>query len=167
MNIKIIDNLLNEDAFIKLHSSMEDLNFPWFFNKDKDDPKKDYLITQFQFTHSFFNGLDKSYYYDIILPIVNFIVPKLLIRVKANLNPYSQKIVEGEFHKDTTIKDSITAIYYVNSNNGYTLIKKKNKIQKIDSIKNRLVLFDSSLLHAGTNSTNCKNRMVININYIK
>ena len=49
----------------------------------------------------------------------------------------------------------------------YTVIKTKNKLEKVDSIANRLVVFSSSLSHKGTNSTNCKNRMVINFNYIK
>ena len=93
--------------------------------------------------------------------------PRILIRAKANLNPYSQKLVEGEFHKDHSIKQVTVAIYYVNSNNGYTVIKTKNKLEKVDSVANRLVVFSSSLLHKGTNSTNCKNRMVINFNYIK
>ena len=49
----------------------------------------------------------------------------------------------------------------MNDNNGYTVIKGK----KIESKKNRMLLFNSDINHCGTNSTNCRNRMVINFNY--
>ena len=39
------------------------------------------------------------------------------------------------------------------------------KDEKVKSKKNRMVLFDSTLEHYGTNSTDCNNRMVINFNY--
>ena len=165
--IEVINNFLKREEFMNLNSLLEDPYFPWFYNKDKDKKEKAHLITQFQFTHAFFNGSDKSKYYNIILPLINEVNPKFLLRAKINLNPYSQKIVLGEFHTDNTIKQAVTAIYYVNSNNGYTLIKTKNNIERIESVGNRLVMFESSLLHAGTNSTDCKNRMVINLNYIK
>ena len=83
-----------------------------------------------------------------------------LVRIKANLNPPTEKIVESAYHKDQNFKCK-TAIYYVNNNNGYTLIGK----EKILSKENRIVLFDSDVKHLGTNSTNCNNRMVINFNY--
>ena len=37
--------------------------------------------------------------------------------------------------------------------------------EKVESKKNRIVLFKANEDHYGTNSTNCKNRMVINFNY--
>ena len=53
------------------------------------------------------------------------------------------------------------AIYYVNNNNGYTMFDD----QKVESKENRLYFFDANTNHVGTNSTDCKNRMVINFNY--
>jgi len=55
------------------------------------------------------------------------------------------------------------AIYYLNTNNGYTLFKEGKK--KINSVKNRMIFFDSDAYHLGTNSTDCKNRLVLNFNY--
>ena len=165
--MKIVDNFLPREDHLKILNCLEDSHFPWFFNKEKDSPEKAHLITQFQFVHSFFRGTEKSIFYPHIVPILSLLKPRILIRAKANLNPYSQKLVEGEFHKDHSIKQVTVAIYYVNSNDGYTVIKTKNKLEKVDSIANRLVVFSSSLSHKGTNSTNCKNRMVINFNYIK
>ena len=37
--------------------------------------------------------------------------------------------------------------------------------EKVESKENRIVFFDTDIKHFGTNSTNCKNRMVINFNY--
>ena len=53
-------------------------------------------------------------------------------------------------------------IYYINSNNGYTKIKDK----KIKSTANKALFFPSDTIHNGTNSTDCNNRMVINIIYV-
>mgnify|MGYP003139971581 FL=1 len=38
-------------------------------------------------------------------------------------------------------------------------------VKKINSKENRVVIFNSSELHAGTNTTNQKARFVLNINY--
>ena len=37
--------------------------------------------------------------------------------------------------------------------------------EKVESKENRIVFFDANTTHVGTNSTDCKNRMVINFNY--
>ena len=86
--------------------------------------------------------------------------PLSLVRIKANLNPPSEKIVETAYHKDQDFKCK-GAIYYVNDNDGYTIIDK----EKVLSKKNRMVLFNANQKHFGTNSTNRNNRMVINFNY--
>ena len=49
----------------------------------------------------------------------------------------------------------------MNTNNGYTLFKNK----KINSVENRIVLFNSDESHSSTNTTDCKSRIVINFNY--
>ena len=55
-----------------------------------------------------------------------------------------------------------TAIFYINSNNGLTLFKNG---QIIESVENRMVIFNSQLEHTGTTSTDTKNRIVVNFNY--
>ena len=82
------------------------------------------------------------------------------IPTEAQLNPPSNKLVEYNKHTDQKFKCK-AAIYYVNSNDGYTIIGN----QKIESKANRIVFFDADQQHSGTNSTDCKNRMVINFNY--
>ena len=54
------------------------------------------------------------------------------------------------------------AIYYFNTNNGYTLFENGDKVE---SIRNRLIMFKSNLRHTGTTCTDKPNRYVLNINY--
>ena len=111
--------------------------------------------------HTFYNE-DKvnSDFFHYLNPIIKKLEPKSLIRVKANLNPITNKIIEFDEHCDQRFECKI-AIYYLNDNNGYTMIGDN----KIESKANRMVLFDSNQKHYGTNSTDCNNRMVINFNY--
>ena len=55
-----------------------------------------------------------------------------------------------------------TAVYYVNTNNGYTEFKSG---VKVNSIANRMVIFDSKYEHAGVTSTDTNRRVVLNINF--
>ena len=118
-------------------------------------------IFNYQFIHLFYrDNVPNSDYFDILKPLIKQIKPISLIRVKANLNPISHKLVKFDKHIDQSIKCKV-AIYYINDNNGYTVVGK----EKIKSKSNRIVFFDSNVEHYGTNSTNCKNRTLINFNY--
>ena len=55
-----------------------------------------------------------------------------------------------------------TAIYYLNTNNGFTKFENGDKV---NSVANRMVIFDSNLKHTGTSCTDAHARMLINFNY--
>ena len=98
-------------------------------------------------------------------PILNVLKPTSLIRIKANLVPKDNKITKHKMHTDVPAPTSSkTAVYYVNTNNGFTLFK-KNK--KITSEKNKLVMFNSDIEHASTTCTNKDYRIVLNFNYFE
>ena len=82
-------------------------------------------------------------------------------RIKANLNPLTDKPIKHGMHIDTPF-DCTTAIFYVNSNNGYTLFEDGTKV---DCVKNRIVTFPSSLYHSGVSTTDTGMKVVINFNY--
>jgi len=156
---KVIDNYLNEGDHLILKTIMESNEFPWFFVNKKVSTDEGLFKSQFE--HLFYiNNNINSNFFNYVKPFLDKLKPKALIRIKANLNPPSEKIVESAYHKDQNFKCK-AAIYYVNDNDGYTLIGK----EKILSKKNRIVFFNSDVKHLGTNSTNCNNRMVINFNY--
>ena len=156
---KVIDDYLPSEQHTSLKNLMESDNFPWFFNKGKvfeTDKLFDY-----QFVHIFYNeNKINSNYFDLLNPLIKELKPLSLIRIKANLNPISHQLIKFDKHKDQPFKCKI-AIYYLNDNDGYTMIEGK----KIESKANRIVFFNSDKEHYGTNSTNCNNRMLINFNY--
>ena len=156
---KIIDNYLKKEDYTNLRQMLESYNFPWYFYSHTADKTDD--IFNYQFIHLFYrDDVPNSDYFDILKPLIKQINPISLIRVKANLNPISHKLVKFDKHIDQPIKCKV-AIYYINDNNGYTVVGK----EKIKSKSNRIVFFDSNVEHYGTNSTNCKNRTLINFNY--
>ena len=56
----------------------------------------------------------------------------------------------------------MTAVFYVNTNNGYTIFESG---EKVSSVENRMVIFDSNILHTGTTCTDERVRCVLNFNY--
>ena len=161
--MKIIDNYIDENSFKVISETMSSDMFPWFFNDYKTDfDLNDNSVFNYQFTHRFYyNSRVTSKYFDSLLnPILKKINAKALIRIKANLNPVSHELIKYDEHVDQHYSCK-AAIYYVNNNNGYTMFDD----QKVESKENRIVFFDANTTHVGTNSTDCKNRMVINFNY--
>ena len=160
------DNFLNWDHRDAVRNNFESDNFPWYFNSDVVAVKPDYL-NNFQFTHTFVRqGIVISDFFNVLQPLIDTINPSLLVRVKANLQPYSAEQVQHSFHFDEKYENAkiTTGIYYINDNNGYTIFKDGYKIQHV---ANRFLEFDSHMLHTGANCTDKKRRIVINLNYIK
>jgi len=169
--MKIIDNFLNKTVFNNIQKVMMGHNFPWYFQTDKEkynlekNPQETVNdLSQFQFTHLFYERFyPKSADFNTLNPLFNKLKVRSLLKCKANLNPYSQKLMKGFFHVDSEEKDSLTAVYYLNTNNGYTMFKEKSK--KVMSKENRVVIFNTKMEHYGTNTTDSKSRVVLNLNY--
>lgn len=159
MSIKIIDNYLKDDLYLNIKKTIDLDTFPWFLSEKIDLDIKDKY--NYQFVHVFYkdNTINSSFF-NALKPILIKLQPKALIRIKANLNPISQKLVKCAFHNDQSF-DCKVAIYYLNDNNGYTMVGDR----KVESKANRMLLMNSKIKHYGTNSTNCTNRMLINFNY--
>ena len=163
--IKVIDNFISKYDLNNLKSSI--LNIAWFFSTISNGDPEDKLLCEeldnFHFTHLFYKDYqitsDKT---ELILPIIQKLNIRALIKIKANLTPRTNKILKHCLHRDLDYNDSYTAVYYVNTNDGYTLFEDGTKI---DSIENRIIIFPSNMMHTGTTCTNQKNRIVINFNY--
>jgi len=162
-NITLIDNFLQNDQYQNLKNKIIRNDFPWYYSPNvvrKNEEKQ-----HFQFTHCFFDNQNlflRDFYYPVgIDDIMKVLNCRDLVRIKANLTTNSNKIIEHSLHRDY-IYDCTTSIYYVNSNNGYTLFEDGTKIE---SIENRMVIFPSNLMHTGTTCTNQNIRCVINFNY--
>ena len=158
-NVTILDDYLTSDEHLNIKTIMESNNFPWYYY--------DYKLTEndklfdYQFSHVFYkDNKHNSDFFDVLNPLIDKLKPLSLIRIKANLNPVSQELIQFNNHVDQEFPCK-GALYYLNTNNGFTVFDN----EKIESKSNRIVLFNANQKHYGTNSTNCKNRMVINFNY--
>ena len=93
---------------------------------------------------------------------------KRLDRIKINLNPKTVFHRKSGFHTDQrSVSEGFglhqkTAIFYINTNNGWTEFKKGGRVK---SVANRAVIFDSNLEHRGVSCTDAKRRVLINFNY--
>ena len=157
--IEIIDNYLPEDVFNTLQELLLSSGFPWFYN--------DYIVEQtpinYQFVHVF---KPDSPYTKLITPLFVKIKPKEIMRCKLNLRPITQQHEQSPYHIDQTKYPKYKiAIYYINTNNGYTIFE-HNK-QQVESIANRMLIFDGHLRHAGSSCTDAKRRVLLNLNYME
>ena len=160
MRVKVVDNFLPEYQFKQIQDMLieKDPIFPWYYNDDicyENDGK-------FQFTHTFYNHHDgtKSYYYSLLDACQNKLGVKKLVRIKANLNTRTLFHRKTGWHYD--FEDMTTSILYLNTNNGWTAIKGYGKVE---SVANRMVIFDSNLQHSGVTCTDQNRRVMINFNY--
>lgn len=160
INYEIIDNFLNEEDFKKLESIIFHYSMAWYFsdtvatNMDNND--------DYYYTHMLYQGVTpQSDLFYIVSPILDKLKIKALMRVKINLYPNVNKLIENKKHIDYP-ETHKGAIFYLNTNNGYTIL---NNGTKIESIKNRILLFDPSIPHSSTNCTDKKARVNINFNY--
>jgi hypothetical protein len=160
----VFDNFLDKDEFKLIKSNMIDnKDFPWYASEiDYADKLSIDVKYNFQMVHTFYNesGNNSKFFY-ILHPIIYRLTANKIFRIKANLNPCSEYNIEHSFHID--MKDCVTGIYYVNTNNGYTIFKDGDKVE---SVENRMLLFNSNELHSGASCTDQKARYVINFNYI-
>jgi hypothetical protein len=163
-NYQILDNFLSKEDFLKLKNLLLSHDFPWYFNSHKVSHQYSSSPNEynFQFTHLFYKHYTpQSSFVETINPLIKKINPKAIVAIKANLTPITtEKIIYG-YHTDYEFKGK-TGIFYVNNNNGTTLLK---DVAEIESIENRLVIFDSKILHTGTSCTNEQVRCVINLNF--
>lgn len=166
MGIEIFDNFLLEEEYRKIHDTLYGPDFLWGYSSGKSyihENKQNKYI--FQFVHSFYMNYNwKSPHGSLLEPFIRILKPVAIFRIKANLTTITPKKIQYEFHRDPgdVLVKCKTACYYVNTNNGKTVFSDG---QEIDSIANRLIVFDSDMYHTGTSCTDESTRCVINFNY--
>ena len=158
--LKVIQDLMYEPGFWSYDP------FKVRYNDIEEDDLRDG-----QFNHGFYNSatMHQSEHLEKLFPIFWKANPLALYRIKANLEKYAgEKKYESEWHWDWQNDEKIpcknmqTAIFYVNSNNGYTEFETG---ERVNSLANRMVLFPSNIKHRGVTQTNAKERFVINFNW--
>jgi hypothetical protein len=162
--IQVIDNFLGTVEFNKIQTLMlRNGSVSWSYNpfvNSEKDPEH-----YFQFTHTFYaDALPQSKHWTELYDVLKKLKIFSLIRIKANLLTKSAEIVEHGYHVDFEPPHSIfkTAVFYINTNNGYTKFEDGTKVE---SVANRMVVFDGNLKHTGTTCTDSNVRVVVNFNY--
>ena len=162
--MKIIDDFLSPSDFQITQQFFQSNNFTWYYNQGITAHEQG--LDQFQFVHPFFDVQkpSKTDWSPFLQPILTKLHAKYIFRIKANLRPRTSQGVLGKFHTDMNLNQQ-TAIFYLNTNNGYTKFK-DNTLDDVPSVANRLLTFYGHLEHCGCSATDCNNRIVLNINYI-
>lgn len=162
--IEVIDNYLSHQLFSNLKKCILDHNFPWFYAESSVTDDK---IPQF-IHMAYCEHKPTSFFWDNLKPIVDYIDPIALFRLKFNATPRFSSIIEKPLHYDfidvdgTPSENMKVCLIYINSNDGYTYFESG---EKIESKENRAVFFPANLKHSGTNCTDSDLRIVMNINY--
>ena len=159
--MEVIDNFLPENDFIKLQSLILGEYFPWYYNDYVLTTPSNFTSLNYQFIHLFYKDGIKSPLYLSVEPFITKLKVKDLFRIKANLNLKTLNHEYGGYHFDPYMKGKI-AVYYINNNNGWTQFKNGDRV---NSIQNRMVIFDPRLEHSSVTCTDKKRRLVINFNY--
>ena len=170
MKHKVIDNFLDEEYFDSLvtlftgRKQAENSQLPWFFLREINLNHNVAEDNLFYMIHMFYDGnVPMSPFYNELVPLLEKLGGRSLIRVKGNLFPNTEILHEHPMHTDYYYFNS-GAILSLNTCDGYTKLKDGTKI---DSVANRILLFDPSEEHCSTTTTNVPARFNININYIQ
>lgn len=172
MKYEVIDNFLNREDFLNI----KNLFFPenehakkifWYYvNGIVRDPKlgpTGYEENDWMYQHPFISSQTKnqSDHVYLINPILRRLNSNKILDARANLLVPTKKHIHHEDHVDRKIFHKV-ALFYVSTNNGFTILK---NYAKINCIENRMVIFDGTIYHHSVTSTD-NIRCVININFV-
>ena len=170
-NFIINDNFLSPQDFETIKNEVTATEFQWSFSKYVDSTNED--PTPGQFVHTvYFGNVQISDFYNRLAPILQQKIDCCcLYRIKLNLQPRLPEPFTYMFHSDLShdfkedaVSHWTTAIFYINTNNGYTEFEDG---VKIESVANRLVMFPSNIKHRGITQTDEQTRIMINFNFLK
>ena len=193
--IKIYDNFLPKHLENNIEQRLTASDFPWYYNDHTtgnykqtmaiSDNIKDYqqwihLFYSYDNSESEFISFKNSEFTHIIDRLKDGIQSYMgwtsphLYRIKANFQfPFPDNKPEYFNQPHCDFEDSefiTTAIYYVNDSDGDTLFfdneTELNIIDKVTPKKGRLVMFNSTTLHAGQHPIKSNRRIIINLNFM-
>ena len=178
-DFEIIDNFLNPRDFDDLvdcfvaPKNVHQVGCGWYLNTsivfspnqeewDTQEQEKQ-KNNQFYMCHTVYEHNEpKSEYYPLLFPTLDKLNVLFLGRIKANLYPNTHKLQEHSMHSDMKSSHK-AAILSLNTCDGYTKLEDGTKV---DSVANRILLFDGSTPHCSTTTTNAPTRININFNYM-
>jgi hypothetical protein len=179
MSLTVIEDFIPKDKQDELEAYVKDAKFPYRFHKIhiyEDSDREDLQLTHHLMMHG---ENDVSPHFPIITPLYDTITKLYgsitFFRAKVNctfpsttMTPYAPQ----EPHVDLKYEDGrsiphLVCLYYINDSDGPTYFYSEDgKItHRIDPKKGTAVIFDGSIMHAGSNPVNSPLRFAFNINF--
>ena len=109
--------------------------------------------------HPFFEELEKTLLLNIKKEIYDY---RAIIRVKANFYGWTEKVLTHRFHDDFTF-DNVGAILSLNTCDGFTEFEDG---EIVNSVANRLLVFNAQDMHRSSTTSTDYGRYNININLV-
>lgn len=165
----ILDDYLEPDVFLAIRSAILASSFPWEQAQILSLSASAHLspADNLQYVHGFYLKKPGMFYQSptvaILNPLIAKLAPRSLVKIKVNRTPRKNRHIEYGLHVDTKRVGATTAIYYLNTNNGYTRFADG---QQVMSVENRLVMFDAAIQHTGASCTDADERLVLNLNFM-
>lgn len=187
--MEIVDNFINEIIQEEINSYIRRNNFSWNYCKDGTqrlyDKRYHFIdentIDSPQFTHDLNNSHDSfvtQYLLHCMKDYFGRSFSDRILRIKANMllqnkeyKPHNYHIPHCDYEENAE-----SALYYIDDSDGDTFIfNEKPNINltnvtirdRIAPVKGRLVLFDSTYLHASSSPVISSERLVINFLFKK
>ena len=165
LNVKKIR--VNKKLADEIENFLLDSLFDWYHN---DSTSYEYATNDtFQFTHQFFlEDVQQSRAMPMAIKLFEAlkINAKKFHRIKANFTTNNNTIKGSQYiHRDLPKQKGVkTLLYYVNDSDGDTIFYDDNKkeVKRFKPEKGLGLLFDATILHAGSNPVKSDKRLVIN-----
>ena len=163
--MKIIDNFLEDNLFQEIQKDLQSENMPWFF-KTEDVPGNRLNKNGF-FNHCYYvnSKINSVLFEKHITPFLNKLNIRKIIEVRANLTFRDKESIQSGYHIDNENIKSKTAIYFFTKCNSKTVLRLDNELRQIESVPNRILVFNTPIYHKVIYPTDVHKRFVFNFNY--
>ena len=166
--MQIYDDFLPQDECQLLREQIcFNKDFPFHLHNYVALCDEDASLWNWYGTHVFYeDGNINSQYFEsvneIFIPkFIEMGIFKSLIRIKSNFYPHTKSIEEHGSHRDYNYSHN-AAVYSLNTCDGFTRLEGGDII---NSVENRLVVFDGSQSHNSSTTTNQPIRFNLNFNF--
>ena len=134
---EVIDNVLDDKDFNEIKSFLISPHFPWNFcsivsssSEVHDDTLKLPENASYYFTHVFWEKFEREPECQIFAKLLDRMDCKAIIRIKANCYPSTHTIIHHNNHQDYPFPHK-GAIFYLNTNNGLTILDDTHEIKSV------------------------------------
>ena len=160
-NLKIIPNLLKFYLYKELLEEFKHSSFSWHYPNSEGEPEQySHLL---YYDHQFSSEMNHTIKRCLQSLLINNLNAIATLRIKVNATP--RNAPQQDWHTDWQISTpNKTCVLYLNDNNGYTEFETGEKVM---SVANTGVIFDSNLKHRGVPATDVDRRLVLNVNYFE